>query len=881
MTVATADTGALLEREESLSILGELLNGVRSSRAGCLVVVGGEAGVGKTALLRRFCEEIREPVLWGTCEPLLAPRPLGPLLDVAAALGREFEELVAAGARAHEVAAALVVELSHRGPTVLVLEDLHWADEATLDVFRLLGRRVSAIPTLVLASYRDDQLDRVGQLQVVLGELAAVASTRLTVLPLSLEAVGELARQYDVNGEELHRTTGGNPFFVTEVLSARGQKMPATVREAVLARAARLPEPDRRLLQTVAVIPGDVEIWMLEALAGESIERLGDCLASGMLSAGPAHVAFRHELARVAIEESLAPDRRVHLHRRALATLVEPASGAPDLARLAHHAEAAGDTTAVLRFAPAAALHAASVGARREAERQYARALRFGNGLEPAGRADLLERFAIECYLTDMREEALVALDEALAIHRDRGDLHRQAEVQRLRARQLVCVFRREDAWAAATEAVTLLERFPPNGALARAYAVLSELSMDADDADGASHWGLRAIDLAESVGETEALAHALNCVGLVEFVRGAPEGRARLERAFALAEAEGHELEAGRSYVHLAIACSRRRDWKHGDQVVSEGIQYCRDHGLEAWVSVLVSAKADSALAQGRWDEAAETATLLLSASRDFVVSPRFTCLLVLALVRARRGDPEYWPLLNEALECALARGDLEYLAMVASARAEAMWLEGRPEGIADATDDAYSLARKMAEPSFLGELACWRWRAGLLAAPPPGAAEIFRLQIAGEWQSAAKFWSDQDCPYEAALALADSNDDQALHRALDELQALGARPAAAIVARRLRARGARGLPRGPRARTRANPAGLTAREVDVLMLVADGLRNARIAERLVLSEKTVDHHVSAILRKLDAKTRGQAAADAVRLGVIPHREDMPAQRA
>ena len=172
--VTSAERGELLERSRELSTLDELLGLVVSSSHGRLVLVAGEAGVGKTTLLRRLGEEHRDGprFLWGACEPLFTPRPLGPLLDVAELTGGEFAEVVARGAKPHDVVGALVRELGSRAPTVLVLEDLHWADEATLDVLRLLARRIATVPALVLASYRDDELDRRHPLRIVLGELA-------------------------------------------------------------------------------------------------------------------------------------------------------------------------------------------------------------------------------------------------------------------------------------------------------------------------------------------------------------------------------------------------------------------------------------------------------------------------------------------------------------------------------------------------------------------------------------------------------------------------------------------------------------------------------------------------------------------------------------
>jgi DNA-binding CsgD family transcriptional regulator len=269
----------------------------------------------------------------------------------------------------------------------------------------------------------------------------------------------------------------------------------------------------------------------------------------------------------------------------------------------------------------------------------------------------------------------------------------------------------------------------------------------------------------------------------------------------------------------------------------------------------------------RGQWSEAAEAASSMLANSPDGVIGLRYGALEILALVRARRGDPGCWPLLDEALQLADGIGELQYLAPVAVARAEAAWLDGKPDAIAAETDRAFALAIELGEPSFLGELALWRWRAGLLTEAPAGAEELFRRHIAGGSEWVAEIRIAQGCRYEAALALADADDEQALRRAHAEFGKLGARPAAAIAARRLHERGARGLARGPRPGTQANPAGLTARELEVLPLLADGLRNAEIAARLVISKKTVDHHVSAILRKLDVRTRGDAGAKATRL--------------
>jgi DNA-binding CsgD family transcriptional regulator/tetratricopeptide (TPR) repeat protein len=863
----------LLERAGELEALGRAFHAVRERRRGRLVLVEGEAGVGKTALARRFCDERggKARILWGACDGLFTPRPLGPLVDVAEIAGGEMEEVVRSGGLPHEVATALMGELGLL-TSVLVLEDLHWADEATLDVFRLLARRVGTVRALVVATYREDELAGDHPLRIVLGELATTRGIeRIGIQPLSPAAVARLAEPHGVDAEELFRRTAGNPFFVTEALAGGEEEIPHTIRDAVLARAARLGRPARKLLETVAILPPHAELWLLEWLAPASADDLDECLASGMLTAEPGAVAFRHELARLAVEDSLAANRRVALHRAALEALDQPAA-APDLDRLAHHAEAARDAEAVLRFAPAAAERAALLGAHREAAAQYARAVRFAGESPLETRADLLERRAYECYLADQSDDAIAALRDAIECRRGLGDLLGEGHLLQSLANMLWCPGRRAEAERAAAEAVTLLEQLPAGRELAMAYSEMSRLCMNADDADGAVAWGGRAIELAELLGDDRIRLQALNTVGTAQFKHGLQEGREKLEQSLELAREAEDEEGVARALTNLAETGLRLRSYPLVERNVEAGLAYSVEHGLEVYRLYLIAFRALAELGQGRWAEADESARLVL---HEPCVStmPRTYALVVIGLLRARRGNPEVWPPLDEALGLAEPTGELVRLAPVAAARAEAAWLEGRHGAVAEATEAALELARTRGSSWMVGELGCWRRRAGVLDEVPGEAAEPYALELAGQWAAAAERWTALGCPYEAAVVLAGADDDVALRASLDELQSLGAPPAAAIVARRLRERGARGVPRGPRAATRENPANLTPREVEVLRLVADGLRSAEIAERLFLSRKTVDHHVSAILRKLDARSRAEASAEAVRLGLAASR--------
>jgi predicted ATPase len=334
----------LLERESALDTLGGWFAEARAGR-GRLVLVAGEAGVGKTTLVNEFALRHRQAarVLRGACDPLTTPRPLGPLSDVAPAVGGRLDRLLRDEAPREVLFPALLGRLrDSRVATVLVVEDVHWADEATLDLLRFLARRLGPAPTLVVVTYRDDELGPQHPVQLLAGDLTSSALVRrLRLEPLSRQAVAVLAGPHGVDPDVLHETTGGNPFFVTEILAAGQEAIPATVVDAVLARAARLSPPARQVLDAAAVVAPPVETWLLVEAAGAAPAQVDECVAAGMLQGQAGGVGFRHELARLAVERTLAPGRRAELHGRALAALLTRPGAAPDPARLAHHADGA------------------------------------------------------------------------------------------------------------------------------------------------------------------------------------------------------------------------------------------------------------------------------------------------------------------------------------------------------------------------------------------------------------------------------------------------------------------------------------------------------------------------------------------------------------
>ena len=872
--MAVAVQSGLVERERVLETLGTAL-AEAAKGSGRLLLVAGEAGAGKTAVVEAFCgaRGADAKVLWGGCEALSAPRPLGPFLEMADDWRGELAAALNGDGGAHAVVGALLRAGKVGRPAIVVVEDAHWADEATLDVVRLLAQRVGRAPLLVVVSYRDDELEPAHPLRVVLGEIASRGAVgHVAVSRLSVAAVAELAEPVGLDAAELYGRTAGNAFFVTEVLASGDEAIPETVRAVVLGRVARLDEAARGLLEAVSISPQRVEIWLLDSLAGEKVVALPDCLDSGILVGYPSGVEFRHELARLAVEEALEPRRRLQLHRRALASLGSPPAGEADDVRLSHHAEAAGDVEALLRYAPAAGRRAAALGAHREAAAQFARALRFADSLDLAVRAELLQLYSDSCYLTDRCYDAIEAAEQLLACYRDAGDGFAEGKTLLLLSQLQMCPDSVAGAEPASQRAIELLEGFPVGPELGMAYAHHAALRMNLEDADGTRAWADRAIPLAERLGATHVLAHALNSLGVIEFLIHGPERREAVERSLELALEARLEVDVLRAYSNMTWAAWRWRDYALAERFLQAGLARCREPDFDLWRLQMIAHRACIRLEQGRWEEALESAEVAASDSRSSPL-PRILGATVAGLVRVRRGDAAARTTLVNALALAQPSGELQRLVPAAAAAAEAGWLAGDQAAVGDATDAAFNLALDRGAAWLVGQLACWRRRAGIELPPLPAVPAPWQSELDGSPEAAGECWLELGCAYEAALALAQSSQLPSLRRAHRLLLEFGASAAAAIVARRLRAQGVRGVPRGPHKSTRHNPARLTQRELEVLELVADGLRNADIAERLFVSRRTVDYHVSGLLRKLDAGSRGEAVAAARRLRLLQDR--------
>jgi DNA-binding CsgD family transcriptional regulator/tetratricopeptide (TPR) repeat protein len=852
----------LLERDEPLARLRAAADQARAG-SGRLLLVTGEAGVGKTALIDRLVETDHGMRVWaGSCEQLFTARPLGPLADIASTADGRLGEVVGRGAPVHEILPVLLDELrSH--PTLVVFEDVHWADEATLDVIALLARRMATTCSLVVVTSRDE-LSVDHPLRLVFGALAGAGVERMRLSPLSLRAVRELAEPLGFDADELFQRTGGNPFFVTEVLATGCIELPSSVRDAVLARAAGLEPQARALLEDVSIVTGTIPLQLVAALGGADAGSLAECLASGMLVETANGVVFRNDLAREAIAGEIEPLRRAALHAIALDVL--RATNA-DPARLAHHAEATGDAESVTEYAPIAGQQAAARGAHREAAEQYRRALRFAGHLDVVTKAELLERGAHEVYLIDHFDEAIAWLMDAVELRHEAGDILAEGDAMRRLSTVQRCGGRRSDARDVGERAIALLETQPQGFDLAAAYGNMAMLAMNASELDVGLVAARKSLDLAAACGNRNAEIYSLNTFGMLGLLSGDERGLESLERSLQIGLAEGRDDHVGRAYIHLADIAQRHRRYDLIDRYYGEATEYCIDHGMELWARYLHVYYARTELDRGRWAAAISA----IPPSVDVPGTPlaRIDAVVIIGLVRARRGDPGHWNALDEAHMLAKRSGELQWVAPVAAARAEAAWLEGRLGSVADEIQSALQACIDSKAWWWAAELAWWSLRAGLDVPDLELAPAPWAMLLEGRNRESAAAWRELGCPYEEALALAHSDDADDLRAAFDIYDSLGADPAAAIVVRRMRELGVRTIPRGARSTTRANPAGLTTRELDVLRLITQGLRNSDIAEELVVSAKTVDHHVSSVLSKLGVSSRADAAREAIRLGV------------
>ncbi|HEY2683174.1 MAG TPA: AAA family ATPase [Steroidobacteraceae bacterium] len=861
----------LLERDEQLRQLDHAF-GLAQAGRGRIVAISAEAGAGKTALVERFASSHAKGAVvhWGACENLSTPEVLLPLRDIARAAGETLDT-----STDHIRLFEWLLRLLERGsPSILVIEDLHWADTATLDLLRFLSRRIGRIRTLLLITYRTEERAAQSSIRHLLGEAMQGSVERMALAPLSLSAVKTLAAKSSRSAEEIFALTAGNAFMVTETLAAPLDVLSDAIQDATLARVSRLSPLAQQVIDAVSIFPRHADTSIVGELVPTALDTAFDeCIDGGMLVLSGGIVRFRHELARQAVERSIAPAQRQRLHASVVNELQRRSKARAS--EMAHHAERAGDTGALVRYSQIAGEDAARSGAPREAASHYALMLRYREQLEPESLVTTLEAHAEQSYLMGDSGAAMISMSEAAERRRNEGNTVAYGRnLTRLTRFAWLCGLRTE-AERNASEAIRVLSAQPPGPELAWAFSHQSQLDMLAFRTASALKWGADALTLAKKLGEDEIVVHALSNIGTARAEMDDAVRSDELEQSFDLALSRGLHDHVERSACNLTCVFYWRRDYPSALWHIERGAAYATARELVHWEAYLRGWRAMIRLDRGEWSAAEEEAQEI--SSRGYVADAyRFPALIALARLRCRRGDPDDGVPLETAQRKESTLEELQRLIYVAVIEAERLWLSADAKEARADQDRVLALLKRVRELAAERQVrwieecaALWLYLLGDGSFEASNLSMPFRAHCAGQWQEAAEAWRALGHPYEQALALGEGN-EAAQREALDILDRLGAAPAAAKLRREMRARGARSVPRGPIAETRANAAGLTRRQIDVLELLSAGMTNPEIAERLCISGKTAEHHVSAILARFDAASRKEAVVAARHAGLL-----------
>ena len=842
---------SLVEREEQLASLFELAD----ADAGSAVLLSGEAGFGKTSLLRAFLDGLdhRHRILEAACEPVGIPTAFSPLFDLLDDLPSELCDEIRTGSGRTAVYAGML-DLLKGDRIVLVVEDVHWADEATLGLIRYLGRRIAPTKSLLICTYRPEDLDLAHPMHLVVADLGPTA-TRIDLPALTPSGVEAMTRGLDVDPKRVHAATLGNPFLVDEVIRHPDSKLPSNISNAVLARAANFSSDALQSLYSVALSPDGVSLDILLALDSAAGSYVDLAVQRRLLVSSDGIVTCRHDLIRHSLEAAVPPALRRELHRRLLEQLEMDADEHPDLSRLAYHSLGAQDDVKSVNYSLQAAESSARGGAHRQAAHHYANALLF-RGRMPVGQLrDTLLAAAHEHCLVNAAAEACGYAQELVEISESR------IETAAARARLSYYMSRDNDLEAThktAGLAIEVLEDEPPSEEFALALASRAWVAMVEGRHPEAIEDGHRAIAAARAAGSARVEVHAATTVGTTLIQLGDVTGLAIIEDAVSFGLDHGVDEETARAISNTGRSHLWLFDLPRAREQFEKLVEFTTARELDAWYISSVAALAEIDVANGRWEDAdhelamvlgqttcrqTEVGTLMNAATFDILRgTPGAELMVESALDRARGSDYD------------MVRGS-GILALQAVWTGVMEWSEAMPfleeiQRLPGWADDDWGRAM----------VGFWAMRTGI---DPPDAdlAGAAGLEQTGEFAEAAAAWDRAGHSMEAAIcrALVPEAD---LDQIFSSLSSMGAHGVARGLRHELQRRGVKSVPRGERKSTSANPAGLTARQAEVLSLMQAGLSNAAIAETLFISEKTAGHHVSAILTKLNVSSRLQAVA-------------------
>jgi DNA-binding CsgD family transcriptional regulator len=862
----------LIERSGFLDSLQKQFDKT-STGEGHTIFISGEAGIGKTSLLKAFSrkQEKKCIIYQGACDALFTPRPLAPLFDIGWQIRTDFWSHYEVTEERPALFSRFIHELTnHDKMVILLFEDIHWADEATLDFIKFLSRRISRFRCLFILTYRDNEINSNHPLKSVFGNLPPDSFTRLQLTPLSKEAVDAMAREKGYKGEDVYSISGGNPFYVTEILASYSAGIPDNIKDAVLSVYNRQEGKTKEVWELLSVTPAGLEIEILSKAEPDYEKAIENCLDARILLFEKGIIYFKHELYRRTIETSMSPFRRIALNKKLLDVLLLQKEQSGKIERVIHHAKNANDYDSVVKYAPVAAKQAALVGAHIEASKLYFTAIEYYQGNNKDLLVEFYGSYSYECYLTYKIRDAIIYQGKLLNILKERNEIEETGDSLRFLSRLWWFEGNRKQAESYAEQAIALLEKQPVSRVKAMAYSNMSQLKMLSDHFKECMFWGEQAIAMANELNDDEILAHALNNVGSAQAKVESlgRKGAELIQQSLDIALKNSYHEHAARAYTNLGSDWICVRQYKLAQKALDDGIGYCEARDLDSWTNYMQSCKARLKLETGNWDEAFDIANNLLR-NEDQTAIIKIIALAVIATISMRKGDTDPLPVLLETKTNAFKAGEHQRIVPAIVALLEYEWLTGKSVIEKESLDLAIKTVEEVDNMFQNSEFSFWLYMARKQSVHIPKLYEGYVLSNKGEIENAAGKWRGLGCPYEEALALYHGNEEDKKN-AITIVQQLGGTAVYNKMKQEMKDAGVKSIPRGIRSSTKTNPAFLTSRELEILQLLHEGLQNKEIGGRLFISAKTVDHHISSILFKLDVNSRAKAAQEAKRLGII-----------